>query len=100
MSALLSELVERGLDFSTPRLYILDGGKALHAAGTATSVQFSGYLDGTGVSLSLPEAIARGRCRGDGPRDATGRKVEVRNGDLGKKAGARYRSIVCAVLTN
>jgi putative transposase len=32
VSALLSELVERGLDFSTPRLYILDGGRALHAA--------------------------------------------------------------------
>src|SRR5712692_8463725 len=32
VSSLLSELVERGLDFSTPRLYILDGGKALHAA--------------------------------------------------------------------
>jgi len=28
----LSELVERGLDFSIPRLYVLDGGKALHAA--------------------------------------------------------------------
>jgi transposase-like protein len=32
VSSLLSELVERGLDFSTPRLHILDGGKALHAA--------------------------------------------------------------------
>src|ERR1700688_619439 len=32
VSALLSQLVERGLDFSMPRLYILDGGKALHAA--------------------------------------------------------------------
>ena len=32
VSELLSDLVERGLDFSTPRLYILDGGKALHAA--------------------------------------------------------------------
>lgn len=32
VSSLLSELVERGLDFSTPRLYILDGGKALQAA--------------------------------------------------------------------
>jgi len=32
VSTLLSELVERGLDFSTPRLYILDGGKALPAA--------------------------------------------------------------------
>ena len=28
----MSELVERGLDFSTPRLYLVDGGKALHAA--------------------------------------------------------------------
>ena len=35
VSSLLSELVERGLDFSTPRMYILDGGKALHAAGAA-----------------------------------------------------------------
>src|SRR5438132_9617059 len=32
VNALLSELVERGVDFSTPRLYILDGGKALHSA--------------------------------------------------------------------
>ena len=32
VNSLLSEMVERGLDFSTPRLYILDGGKALHAA--------------------------------------------------------------------
>ena len=32
VSALLTELGERGLDLSTPRLYILDGGKALHAA--------------------------------------------------------------------
>jgi putative transposase len=32
VDGLLSELVERGVDFSTPRLYILDGGKALHAA--------------------------------------------------------------------
>src|SRR5271166_720166 len=32
VNALLSELVERGLDFSTPRLYVLDGGKALAAA--------------------------------------------------------------------
>ena len=32
VSALLSDLIERGMDFTTPRLYILDGGKALHAA--------------------------------------------------------------------
>ena len=30
--ALLSDLLERGLDFSTPRLYVLDGGKALQTA--------------------------------------------------------------------
>jgi len=29
---LLGDLMERGLDFTTPRLYVLDGGKALHAA--------------------------------------------------------------------
>jgi putative transposase len=29
---LLRELANRGLDFSEPRLYVLDGGKALHAA--------------------------------------------------------------------
>jgi transposase-like protein len=32
VSGLLSELAERGLDFSVPRLYVLDGGKALQAA--------------------------------------------------------------------
>lgn len=32
VSSLLSELVERGIDFSVPRLYILDGGKGLAAA--------------------------------------------------------------------
>ena len=29
---LLGDLANRGLDFSVPRLYVLDGGKALHAA--------------------------------------------------------------------
>ena len=29
---LLGDLANRGLDFSAPRLYVLDGGKALHAA--------------------------------------------------------------------
>jgi putative transposase len=29
---LLSDLIERGLDFTEPRLYVLDGGKALHTA--------------------------------------------------------------------
>src|SRR5437762_11083757 len=32
VGGLLSDLIDRGLDFATPRLYILDGGKALQAA--------------------------------------------------------------------
>ena len=32
VSELLSDLVSRGLDFTVPRLYVLDGGKALSAA--------------------------------------------------------------------
>jgi transposase-like protein len=32
VGALLSDLLERGLDFAAPRLYVLDGGKALHSA--------------------------------------------------------------------
>ncbi len=32
VSSLLSVLVSRGLDFTVPQLYILDGGKVLHAA--------------------------------------------------------------------
>jgi len=32
VSELLSDLATRGLDFSVPRLYVLDGGKALAAA--------------------------------------------------------------------
>jgi putative transposase len=33
VSELLGDLAARGLDFSVPRLYVLDGGKALPAAG-------------------------------------------------------------------
>lgn len=41
---LLGDLMNRGLDFTAPRLYVLDGGKALHAAvkkyaGEAASIQ-------------------------------------------------------------
>ena len=32
VSELLGDLASRGLDFSVPRLYVLDGGKALAAA--------------------------------------------------------------------
>ena len=44
VSELLSDLVSRGLDFTAPRLYVLDGGKALTAAvkkhaGEAAAIQ-------------------------------------------------------------
>src|SRR5260370_27250802 len=43
VSELLSDLAARGLDFSVPRLYVLDGGKALAAvrrhAGEAARIQ-------------------------------------------------------------
>ena len=44
VSELLSDLVSRGLDFAVPRLYVLDGGKALTAAvkqhaGEAAAIQ-------------------------------------------------------------
>src|SRR5436305_6486342 len=32
LGELLGDLMQRGFDFTAPRLYVLDGGKALHAA--------------------------------------------------------------------
>jgi transposase-like protein len=60
VNGLLSELVERGLDFSTPRLYILDGGKALHAAvrkhaGEAAFIQRCQVHKKRNVADHLPE---------------------------------------------
>jgi transposase-like protein len=60
VNALLSELVERGLDFSTPRLYILDGGKALQAgvrrhAGGAAFIQRCQVHKKRNVVDHLPE---------------------------------------------
>lgn len=60
ISSLLNELVERGVDFSTPRLYILDGGKALHAAvrrhaGTTACIQRCQVHKKRNVVDHLPE---------------------------------------------
>jgi putative transposase len=60
VNALLGELVERGLDFSTPRLYILDGGKALQAgvrrhAGEAAFIQRCQVHKKRNVLDHLPE---------------------------------------------
>jgi putative transposase len=60
VSALLSHLVERGVDFSVPRLYILDGGKALPAAvrkhaGSAAFIQRCQVHKKRNVVDHLPE---------------------------------------------
>lgn len=61
---LLSELMERGLDFSMPRLYILDGGKALHTAvrrhaGEAAFIQRCQVHKKRNVLEHLPEEHRR-----------------------------------------
>ena len=56
VSSLLSELVERGVDFSTPRLYILDGGKALACRSTQTCRR-----GGLHPALSGPQEAQRRR---------------------------------------
>ena len=63
-NSLLSELIERGLDFTTPRLYILDGGKALHAAvkqhaGEAAFIQRCQVHKERNVVDHLPEDFQR-----------------------------------------
>ena len=64
VNSLLSELIERGLDFTTPRLYILDGGKALHAAvkqhaGAAAFIQRCQVHKERNVVDHLPEDFKR-----------------------------------------
>ena len=56
VSSLLSELLERGVDFTTPRLYILDGGKALACRGTQTCRRSSLH-----PALSGPQEAQRRR---------------------------------------
>lgn len=58
VGALLSDLVERGLDFSTPRLYVLDGGTALHAAVGMLASQPS-----SNVARFIRNATSRITCR-------------------------------------
>lgn len=60
VSALLSDIAGRGLDFSIPRLYILDGAKALHAAvrrhaGEAAFIQRCQVHKKRNVADHLPE---------------------------------------------
>ena len=72
VSELLSDLAGRGLDFSVPRLYVLDGGKALAAAvrrhaGEAAVIQRCQVHKRRNVVDHLPEehqpAVKKNVCR-------------------------------------
>jgi transposase-like protein len=77
VNALLSELVERGLDFSTPRLYILDGGKALHAA----------------VRRHAGEAAFIQRCKVHKKRNVVDHLPEEHKADVKKKLQNAYAMV-------
>src|SRR5262249_8548785 len=71
---LLSDLVERGLDFTEPRLYVLDGGKALTAA----------------VKKHAGESAAIQRCQVHQRRDGLGHLAEGQKTGGGQKIKAAY----------
>lgn len=77
VSALLCDLVERGLDFSTPRLYILDGGKALHAA----------------VRRHAGEAAFIQRCQVHKKRNVVDHLPEEYKGDVKRKLQNAYAMV-------
>jgi putative transposase len=77
VNALLSELMERGLDFSTPRLYILDGGKALHAA----------------VRRHAGEAAFIQRCQVHKKRNVVDHLPEEHKADVKKKLQNAYAMV-------
>jgi putative transposase len=71
---LLSDLVERGLDFSEPRLYILDGGKALTAA----------------VKKHAGEGAAIQRCQVHKRRNVLDHLTDEQKPGVAKKLNAAY----------
>jgi putative transposase len=77
VNSLLSELVERGVDFSTPRLYILDGGKALHAA----------------VRRHAGEAAFVQRCQVHKKRNVVDHLPEEHKADVRKKLQNAYAMV-------
>jgi len=74
VGALLSDLLERGLDFSTPRLYVLDGGKALHTA----------------VRRHAGEAAFIQRCQVHKKRNVIDHLPEEHKGDVRRKLQSAY----------
>ena len=74
VSELLSDLMERGLDFSQPRLYVLDGAKALTAA----------------VKKHAGEAAAIQRCQVHKRRNVLDHLTEEQKPGIAKKLNAAY----------
>jgi transposase-like protein len=74
VSALLGELAERGLDFSTPRLYILDGSKALAVA----------------VRRHAGEAALIQRCQVHKKRNVVDHLPDEHKGDVKRKMQNAY----------
>jgi len=71
---LLSDLLERGLDFTEPRLYILDGGKALTAA----------------VKKHAGESAAIQRCQVHKRRNVLDHLTDEQKPGIAKKLNAAY----------
>ena len=71
---LLGELVERGLDFTEPRLYVLDGGKALTAA----------------VKKHAGESAAIQRCQVHKRRNVLDHLTDEQKPAVAKKLNAAY----------
>jgi transposase-like protein len=71
---LLGDLVERGLDFAVPRLYVLDGGKALTAA----------------VKRHAGESAAIQRCQVHKRRNVLDHLTEEQKPGVAKKLNAAY----------
>jgi len=71
---LLSDLVERGVDFSQPRLYVLDGGKALTAA----------------VKKHAGESVAIQRCQVHKRRNVLDHPTDEQKPGVAKQLNAAY----------
>jgi putative transposase len=74
VSELLSDLVSRGLDFTEPRLYILDGAKALSAA----------------VKKHAGESAAIQRCQVHKRRNVLDHLTDEQKPEVAKKLNAAY----------
>jgi putative transposase len=74
VSELLSDLVSRGLDFTEPRLYVLDGGKALAAA----------------VKKHAGESVAIQRCQVHKRRNVLDHLTDEQKAAVAQKLNAAY----------